>query len=67
MLLPVVIGTIWFLPPRATLLLALIAAVLAFSEYRDIARALGVSVPTGIGSHRSRLDVLRDVARGSAD
>ena len=41
-LLPVVIGTIWFLPPCATLVLALIAAVLAFGEYRDIARALGV-------------------------
>jgi phosphatidate cytidylyltransferase len=49
-LLPVVIGTIWFLPEEATLLLALIAAVLAFTEYRDIARALGASVPTGLGA-----------------
>lgn len=48
-LLPVVIGTIWFLPPYATLALALVAAVLAFSEYRTIARALGVDVPAGIG------------------
>jgi phosphatidate cytidylyltransferase len=48
-LLPVVIGTIWFLPPEATLLLALVAAVLAFSEYCAIARALGVWVPGGIG------------------
>ncbi len=48
-LLPVVIGTIWFLPPEATLLLALAAAVLAFSEYCTIARALGVWVPGGIG------------------
>lgn len=48
-LLPVVIGTIWFLPPEGTLLLALIAAVLAFSEYCAIARALGVWVPGGIG------------------
>jgi phosphatidate cytidylyltransferase len=48
-LLPIVIGTIWFLPPEGTLLLALIAAVLAFAEYAGIARALGVSVPGGIG------------------
>ena len=48
-LLPVVIGTIFFLPPQATLILALVAAVLAFSEYCRIARALGVSVPGGLG------------------
>jgi phosphatidate cytidylyltransferase len=48
-LLPVVIGTIFFLPAEATLVLALIAAVLAFSEYCGIARALGVFVPAGIG------------------
>ena len=48
-LLPVVIGTIWFLPPAATLILALAAAVLAFSEYRSIARGLGVDVPAAIG------------------
>ena len=48
-LLPVVIGTIWFLPPVATLLLALVAAVLAFREYCAMARAVGVWVPGGIG------------------
>jgi phosphatidate cytidylyltransferase len=48
-LLPVVIGTIWFLPAGATFVLAAVAAVLAFWEYRAIARALGVSVPAGIG------------------
>lgn len=48
-LLPVVIGTIWFLPAPATLLLALIAAILAFREYCAITRAVGVSVPEGIG------------------
>jgi phosphatidate cytidylyltransferase len=48
-LLPVVIGTIWFLPSYATLVLALIAAVLAFSEYAAIAMALGAYVPGGIG------------------
>ncbi|MEO6235826.1 MAG: phosphatidate cytidylyltransferase [Vicinamibacterales bacterium] len=48
-LLSVVIGAIWFLPPVATLLLALVAAILAFREYCAIARALGVWVPGGIG------------------
>ena len=48
-LLPVVIGTIWFLPSEGTLALALIAAALAFSEYRTLARALDSSVPAGIG------------------
>lgn len=48
-LLPVVIGTIWFLPSVATLVLALVAAVLAFREYRTIAAALGTSVSAGIG------------------
>jgi phosphatidate cytidylyltransferase len=49
-LLPVVIGTIWFLPPSGTLVLALVAAVLAFSEFRKIAAALGVSISGGIGA-----------------
>ena len=48
-LLPVVIGTIWFLPPFATLILALIASVLAFTEYRRLAEALGATVSAGIG------------------
>jgi phosphatidate cytidylyltransferase len=44
-LLPVVIGTIWFLPPAGTFVLAVVAAVLAFSEFRSIAKALGADVP----------------------
>lgn len=48
-LLPVVIGTIWFLPAEATLLLALIASILAFGEYCGIARQLGVSVQVFTG------------------
>jgi len=48
-LLPVVIGTIWFLPAKATFVLAAIAAVLAFTEYRTIAKALGADVPGLIG------------------
>jgi phosphatidate cytidylyltransferase len=48
-LLPVVIGAIWFLPSEATLVLALAAGALAFSEYCHLARALGLTVPGGIG------------------
>ena len=44
-LLPVVVGTVWFLPPIATLALATIAAVLAFSEYVVIVSALEARVP----------------------
>jgi len=49
-LLPVVLGSIWFLPPVATLVLAEIAAILAFLEYATIARALGADVPRAIGA-----------------
>jgi phosphatidate cytidylyltransferase len=48
-LLPVVIGTIWFLPPVWTLVLAVIASVLAFAEYVTIASALGARVARGLG------------------
>ena len=44
-LLPAVLAVIWFLPPVATLLLALVAAELAMIEYRRIAAALGARVP----------------------
>jgi phosphatidate cytidylyltransferase len=48
-LIPVVVGTIWFLGGPGTLLLAAIAAVLAFWEYRVIAKALGADVPAVTG------------------
>lgn len=44
-LLPVVVGAIWFLPPVATLVLASVAALLAFIEYAAMAAALGTHVP----------------------
>jgi phosphatidate cytidylyltransferase len=44
-LLSVVIGTVWFLPAIWTLVLALIAAALAFDEYARIAGELGARVP----------------------
>jgi phosphatidate cytidylyltransferase len=47
-LLPIVVGTVWLLPPVATLALALVAAVLAFVEYVAIAAALGAYVPRAV-------------------
>jgi len=47
-LLPVILGTVWFLPPVATLVLALVAATLAFIEYAAIAEALGTHVPRAV-------------------
>jgi phosphatidate cytidylyltransferase len=44
-LLPIVVGTVWFLPPLATLGLALVAAALAFVEYATIAAALDAGIP----------------------
>ena len=51
-LLPLVVGVIWFLPPVATLVLAAIAAALALYEYAALASSLGVRIPrllTGAG------------------
>lgn len=47
-LLPVVIGTVWFLPPIATLVLASVAAALAFVEYATILAALDVRIPRAV-------------------
>jgi phosphatidate cytidylyltransferase len=44
-LLPAVLAIVWLLPPIATLLLAVLAAGLAFVEYRRMASALGAPVP----------------------
>jgi hypothetical protein len=44
-LLPIVVGAVWFLPPVATLGLALVAAALAFLEYAAIAAALDTHIP----------------------
>ena len=47
-LLPLVVGTVWFLPPIATLALATLAAVLAFIEYAAIVAAVDSSVPKAV-------------------
>jgi phosphatidate cytidylyltransferase len=44
-LLPLVVGIVWFLPPIATLVLATIAAVLAFTEYATIVSAVDRGMP----------------------
>jgi phosphatidate cytidylyltransferase len=44
-LIPVIVGTVWFLPPIWTTILAGVAAALALVEYAAIARALGAQVP----------------------
>jgi phosphatidate cytidylyltransferase len=44
-LLPILFGTVWYLPPGGTVVLAGIAAALAFVEYADLAAALGAQVP----------------------
>lgn len=44
-LLPLVVGTVWFLPPAATLALAVVAALLAFWEYTVIVAALEARMP----------------------
>ena len=49
-LLPIVLGVVWFLPPIGTLVLAAVAAVLAFVEYAGIAETLGARVPRLIGA-----------------
>jgi phosphatidate cytidylyltransferase len=43
-LIPVIVGTVWFLPPLGTLVLASVVAVLAVLEYATIAAALGAHV-----------------------
>jgi phosphatidate cytidylyltransferase len=47
-LLPILFGTVWYLPPIGTLVLAEIAAALAFVEYAGLAAALGAHVPRAL-------------------
>ena len=47
-LLLIVVGAVWFLPPAATLLLAVIAAGIAFLEYAALAAALGTYIPRAV-------------------
>jgi phosphatidate cytidylyltransferase len=40
-----VVGVVWFLPPAATLTLAVVTSVIAFIEYADLTAALGAHIP----------------------
>ena len=46
-LLPLVIGVIWFLPPLATLLMVEVVAFLAYREYVALASGFGASLFRG--------------------
>jgi phosphatidate cytidylyltransferase len=48
-LLPIVLGAVWYLPPMGTLALASLAAGFAFAEYRTLAARLGMTVPALVG------------------
>jgi phosphatidate cytidylyltransferase len=50
LLIPAVLGIVWFLPPVATLLLAAVAAALAIVEYCALAAALGIEVQRTIAA-----------------
>jgi phosphatidate cytidylyltransferase len=47
-LIPLVVGAIWFLPPLGLLAVAEIVLWLAFFEYARLARALGVAIPVAV-------------------
>ena len=47
-LIPLVIGTIWFLPPLATLVLAEVVLLLAFREYAALASAYDARLTRGV-------------------
>ena len=63
LLLPIVIGVVWFLPPIATLLLAALAAALAFVEYARARQGARTSTCQRADRARSRRS-LRCVAVG---
>ena len=50
LLLPIVVGVVWFLPPFATLILAMVAAVLAVLRVRTPGAGLGAQVPRAIAA-----------------
>ena len=50
LLIPIVLGVVWFLPPGATTILAAVAAGLAIIEYCALARALGIEVQRALAA-----------------
>jgi phosphatidate cytidylyltransferase len=57
-LLPVIVGIIWWLPPVGTLVLALVVLALAAVELQRIARQTGSRAPAGIGTIAAGLLVI---------
>ena len=47
-LIPLVLGVVWFLPPAGTLALAVVASILAGLEYVRLAAGLGIGVPRAL-------------------
>jgi phosphatidate cytidylyltransferase len=47
-LIPLVLGVVWFLPPAGTLALAVVASILAVLEYVRLAAGLGIGVPRAL-------------------
>ena len=45
LMIPLVLGVVWFLPPAGTLALAVVASVLAGFEYVRLAGGLGIHLP----------------------
>ena len=50
LLIPIVLGVVWFLPPVATLVLAAIAAAIGMFEYSALAGALGIRLQRTIAA-----------------
>ena len=64
-LLPILIGTVWYLPPVGTLVLAEVAALVAFVEYARLGAALGLHVPRAL-SGAAVMAACASVGAGSA-
>jgi phosphatidate cytidylyltransferase len=47
-LIPLVLGVVWFLPPVGTLVLAVVASVFAVFEYMRLAAGLGIRLPRAL-------------------
>jgi phosphatidate cytidylyltransferase len=48
LLIPLVLGVVWFLPPAGTLALAVVASILAVLEYARLAAGLGLELPRAL-------------------
>lgn len=65
-LLPIVIGTLWYLPAPATLVLAEVVLVLAFVEYARLTDRLGLRIPKVVTGSAAATTCAAFSAGGSA-